>query len=491
MLDFYRSSILKKSKIRLFIFSFLFFSLVLTSSAFQYTGYYNDPLTSSVGDLRYCMQGGICNLSSLTSVNITSISYNVTEDMDIGGNLIVNGNVSADYFVGDGSKLTGIQQGNLVLYFNDKLTDCTYCPNNKTLTSEFNSTEITLSGSNLLDGATLLNEWVTNTGVPNLNVIKQGVYRVHVKGKKTDGTKDVRFYYEIYVINSTCKDEVLISTSEYSDYLTNDRKSLDIYTYINETFLNNTDRLRIKGYAFVDGLGSAPDVEAYIQGDSHTRIELPVGAVSIEKFVPYENAIKDVNLGSNNLKVNTINTTYIYGQNGGYLNMLGDPWYLNDIDLELSDDLIVNGDIEVDNSVNIQNDLAVVDAITSNSLTANWINIAGVFYANTWKINFSQDVLMDNNLNVTKTIYANNYIGDGSLLTGTGNSTWNESKANDLYVNVNGDTMEGNLNMDNHNITNTQEINATKYICVGITCICNNGEITSNLAKSISEGYCT
>jgi len=204
--------------------------------------------------------------------------------------------------------LTLAQEGNLILFFlnKDAGSFCTFCAGNKTLSTSPNATEVTLSGSNLPDGSTLIGEWVTIPGVPNTEFIPPGNWHVHVVGEKTVGTKIVQFYYEIYKINKTGGNSVLLSTSGYSDYVPTSRTSLDIYTYFEGTNLNLTDRLKVKGYAYVSGGGSAPDVDAYIQGASNTRIEIPIGSVSVENFVPYTGAIKNVDLGSYNLTLNGI-----------------------------------------------------------------------------------------------------------------------------------------------------------------------------------------
>ena len=51
-------------------------------------------------------------------------------------------------------------------------------------------------------------------------------------------------------------------------------------------------------------------------------------------------------------------------------------------------------------------------------------------------------------LNVSENITASHFIGDGSYLTGIdgGNASWNQTYANDLYVNIDGDIMTGTLN---------------------------------------------
>lgn len=259
-------------------------------------------------NINFCKLFGDCTLNNLivynlsvigSYMNVSVINYNVTGDMNIGGNLIIDGNVTADYFLGDGSQLTGIQQGELVLFFLNG--DSPDVNGNKTLSSIKNDTEVTLSAAGLPDGSTKFTDWVTNMNVPNINLIQEGTWLVHVDGKKTGGTKDIQFYYEVYVANSTGGAEKLISTSSYSPILPTDRTHYDIDTFLAETNLNSTDRIRVKGYAFVSGTGSAPSVEAYIQGPSNTRITLPVGAVSVEKFVPYTGAVNDLDMGAYDL----------------------------------------------------------------------------------------------------------------------------------------------------------------------------------------------
>jgi len=237
-------------------------------------------------------------------------NVHINNDLSVNGNLNVNGNTTSDYYFGDGSKLTGIQQGNLILFFlmKDAGEFCSLCSGNYTLSTIANITEVTLSANNLGDGSTLLGEWVTPPGIPDVTVIPPGNWQVHVVGTKTGGTKDIRFYYEIYKTNQTGGNEVLLSTSAYSNYLNGVRTNLDIFTYFTGTELNTTDRLRVKGYAYVSGGGSAPDIEAYIQGASNTRIEIPIGSVSVESFVPYTGALYNLNLGSQNMTSGSIIT---------------------------------------------------------------------------------------------------------------------------------------------------------------------------------------
>ena len=258
------------------------------------TQFYKEPeLTLKTSWLTSFLDDIYCRLTGCT----------ITGDLNVDGDVDVGGNVSATYFVGDGSQLTGIQQGSLILFFLNESAEiyCPLCSGNKTLSTERVDEEVTLSGSGLPDGNTLLGAWITKPYVPNINYITEGNWLVHVEGTKTGGTKDVQFFYEVYITNLTGHNEELIATSGYSNALSDVRTKLDIWSYMEEKAINSTDRIRVKGYAYVSGGGSAPSVEAYIQGDSNTRLELPVGAVSVENFVPYTNAVKNVDLNSKNI----------------------------------------------------------------------------------------------------------------------------------------------------------------------------------------------
>ena len=242
----------------------------------------------------------LAGLVAATNFEYRYNPYTGRQDRSISLNQTGN-NITADYFLGDGSELTGIQQGALILYFLYQASDDV--TGNLTLSSVKNTTEVTLTGTSLPAGSTLFSDWITPAGVPSLGIIEAGNWFIHVEGKKTGGTKQVQFYYAIYITNSTGGNETLLATSTYSDTVSATRTHYDVDSAISETSVSLTDRIRVKGYAYVSGGGSAPSVEAYIQGDSNTRMTLPVGAISIERFVPYTGAVNDVNLGSHDLIV--------------------------------------------------------------------------------------------------------------------------------------------------------------------------------------------
>ena len=252
-----------------------------------------------------CLSVG-CSQEDATDLWSENIYPSIDNTYDIGSpslqyqdgyfvNLWVDQNVSATYFIGDGSQLTGIEQGELILYFLN--TDSPDIAGTDRLSSIYNTSEVTLTGAGLAAGNTLMGTWITDANVPNIRILT-GNMRVHVAGKKTVGTKDAQFYYEVWKCNSSGTDIELISTSEYSDILTNVRVDYRMWALSDETSFNYSDRIKIKGYAYVTGGGSAPTVVAYIQGASNTRLTIPVGAISIERFVPYTGAVKDLVMGA-------------------------------------------------------------------------------------------------------------------------------------------------------------------------------------------------
>ena len=219
-------------------------------------------------------------------------------------NIDIDGhNITADYFIGDGSRLEGILQGNLILYFLESIDSGT---GYYVISSIPNSTEVSITKTGLGVGNTLMGTWITPSNVPNLRLIQAGEFHVRVAGEKTSGTKSAQYFFEVYKTNSTGGDETLIATSEHSNELTGTRQTLDIYSTIPETAMNSTDRIIVKGYVYVSGGGSAPSVVAYIQGTSRTRMEIPVGGVTTERYIPYSGATKNVDLGDYNISATHI-----------------------------------------------------------------------------------------------------------------------------------------------------------------------------------------
>jgi len=87
--------------------------------------------------------------------------------------------------------------------------------------------------------------------------------------------------------------------------------------------------------------------------------------------------------------------------------------------LEVEGNAYFDDDVGIDNSLDVQNDLNVNDAITSGSITSLWGQI-GSIYSDTWKTNITTDVLIDGD------ITANDYKGlwYGKNYTGFNNTDY-------------------------------------------------------------------
>ena len=125
--------------------------------------------------------------------------------------------------------------------------------------------ESTVTAAGLASGDTLIDEWVTPSGSPNMSYIPEGVYHTHVHAKQTAGTKNAALFSEVYkrTIGSV---ETLLATSHESLELTGDDEGYDLHGVGDGTTLNTSDRIVLKVYAQVTGAGNAPTVELYMEG---------------------------------------------------------------------------------------------------------------------------------------------------------------------------------------------------------------------------------
>ena len=122
MQDWYKKPILQSVKPLLVFFLFILISSVVLAK--QYTQDYNNPITYSGGDLRWCKLYGVCTLDTLIVYNISVIgdvfnvtmnlvTWNITESFNVGGNLEAENITALDKFKGDGSLLTSLNAENI------------------------------------------------------------------------------------------------------------------------------------------------------------------------------------------------------------------------------------------------------------------------------------------------------------------------------------------------------------------------------------------
>jgi len=143
--------------------------------------------------------------------------------------------------------------------------------------------------------------WISASGEAPNKLLK-GVYNWYVALEKTAGTKTLRVYWKL-IERKSDNSEVVIATSSLSNIIT-DKENYLIPLQLDEDYILDTgSRIVGKLYADVSGSGNAPTIKVYYQGDTSSRWEIPANTEILTNiFIPYENAVKDVDLGSKNIK---------------------------------------------------------------------------------------------------------------------------------------------------------------------------------------------
>ena len=135
----------------------------------------------------------------------------------------------------------------------------------------------TITGTNQL-----IEEWGTAANSPDLTLLTAGEINVHIHARKASGTKTSTIYAKIY--KRVVAVETLLTTTEASTALTATVAPYDLRAAIAENVLNDTDRIVVKFYATLTGLGTNAVVELHYDGDDVSSIRLggiPGGAAGV------------------------------------------------------------------------------------------------------------------------------------------------------------------------------------------------------------------
>lgn len=120
-----------------------------------------------------------------------------------------------------------------------------------------------------------LEQWATPTGCPAVSILNEGVYNLHLHAEQASGTKTLRLYFKVYkyALDTT---ETLIGTSENSDVILGSETEYNIHALFPATALLTTDRVVLKLYADLSGVGSNPTLSVYVEGTTLSRLQIPV-----------------------------------------------------------------------------------------------------------------------------------------------------------------------------------------------------------------------
>ena len=286
-------------------------------------------------DENLLVTGDLTVLGNTTQLNVTDVNINgsafpvIDNLFDLGsalkrwrdlfiartillnGSMLADDNITASFFIGDGSQLHGIQHGNLDLYMLNNASDI---GGSKILFTEPGGASATTLSKAITATGTEYQNWTTADGVPNLRDLLDGVNEMHLHARVTlSGKKDTTLLWKLYQ-NDSDGNMNLLFTSEESSILTTTLSGIDIHMIVDEAPLNLTDRLTIQLIANIAGAGGDPTVEVQIEGDSASRVELVVPGANVGTFLPYTGAINNLNTGVYNITT----SGYFFG-NGSQL----------------------------------------------------------------------------------------------------------------------------------------------------------------------------
>lgn len=339
------------------------------------------------------------NVSGNANVgNIGATNAVITNSLSA-GNVTASGNVSATYFLGDGSYLTGLPGVQSDFLFAN--TASSISPYYESVyVANYTAGTLATATQSVGGTATILAEFLTNAGYPNQSYLPIGTIGINYQTQKASGVSTYFTYAEIWK-RTVAGAETLLLTS---DVTTTSAVNTVIQqqaptTNASNIPLDTTDRIAIKIYAQVV---SGPTATITLRWDSTTEsgFYFPTPPATIAQFVPYQNAVGNVDLGD-------------YGLTAGYVTATGN---------------VIAGNL-------------------ATSGSGGNISGANVIFANTFIASSGINTVT---LTATGNATANYFIGNGSQLTGistttseifNGNSNVAISSAGaNITIDVNGET---------------------------------------------------
>jgi hypothetical protein len=245
------------------------------------------------------------------SANVTANALAVTANANVQGNINVSGNVQSQYFIGDGSLLTGIAPTVQVYEFANVISTGGYYEaewlGNFTAGAE-GSVTTTIGTTAIYMGG-----FITQSGYPNITVLPIGVISVRIETQKVSGTKAYSVYAEIYSRTEAGSETLLLTTDVSTPNSTNFNVQQNLITYVtNNITFNTTDRIVVKFYGTT--VSGTDNVALHFDDNTGSGLQLPALPASAEQFLPYIGATANTNLGTYSLTSNVVTGNVISSQ---------------------------------------------------------------------------------------------------------------------------------------------------------------------------------
>jgi hypothetical protein len=265
--------------------------------------------------------GNILTVGLISSTgNIYSGNVNIGTGNLAGGNLSASGNVTATYFIGDGSYLTGIVPVIQSYLFANVVSNIT--PYYQAVSIDhFTPGTLASNATTVGTTATLIGEFITNPGYPNTNSVPPGQILARYETKKASGPRTYITYFTL-VKRAANGTETVLLTSDLTSATAVNTTVQQATAALNTSTIQilTTDRLAVKIYAYTS---ATTDSITLSWGDNtDAGFDLPVAPPSITNFVPYDNATANVLLGqyglstSGNINANNVITSNTIINNG-------------------------------------------------------------------------------------------------------------------------------------------------------------------------------
>jgi len=228
----------------------------------------------------------------------------------ISGAVTVTGNVTTNqYFIGDGSKLTGLAPALQIYSLANTASGVSDYMVLKSLDAYTVGTQNTTTRT-VTTTPTLLTSFISDVGFPNITSIPSGDIVIEFDTQKASGSQGYYCYAEIYK-RTTGGTETLIATTENTSSSTlNSQIQQRANKYISTPIgLDISDRIVVKIYAVM--LATSASISLLFDGPANGALTLPVLPASTLNFVPYINASANVQLNSYSLFANTVNANTV------------------------------------------------------------------------------------------------------------------------------------------------------------------------------------
>lgn len=351
----------------------------------------------------------------------------------------------------------------------------------------------------------LLRTYVTEPNQPGLSFIPAGQYKTHIHANVAtiSGKKDTYLRAEIWEVDASGTDIVKIANVGPTVILTATSAEYIIeYSTVQINLASTTSRIATKLYATVSGTGGQPDITISVGDGTDSNTIFPAATVSVNNFVPYTGATKDVNLGTNGI---TVNDMTLAGTN---------PWNLvqgTDALGTANAFLIRNGSTTVFSSTPAGDILFTgTSPFIGVSDRSGGISRAMGFYANIntsniWSSFLSQNILSigTDNGRITLGRTAYNYDGNGAVsskvtILGEGATSatsalnvLNSSSSSLLFVRDDGNVGIGTTNPDTklNVVSDTYPVFRTTRTTTGTANILAAGTFKAQTTGNMVDGF--